>query len=225
MEVYDIDLFDNTANMIASLHAAGKKVICYFSAGSYENWRVDAGQFPPATLGNQLKGWNGEKWVDTNAEAVRTIMKARMDLAVNKSCDAIDPDNIDAYDNNNGLSLSQADAVSYVTFLAAEAHKRGMASGLKNGGKILSRVVGVTDFQVNEQCVQFGECATFRPFIDQGKPVFHIEYPDPLDTASIKSSCSDVKEKGFSTLIKHMNLDEYYVACNASNTDYTTNES
>jgi hypothetical protein len=222
VEVYDIDLFDNTVNMIASLHAAGKKVICYFSAGSYENWRPDANQFPTSALGNPLQGWNGENWLDTNSAAVRTIMENRMDLAVNKSCDAVDPDNIDAYDNDNGLSLTQTDAVNYVTFLAGEAHKRGLGCSLKNGGKILNRVVNVTDFQVNEQCVQYSECATFRPFINQGKPVFHIEYPDPLDAASIKSSCSDVQEEGFSTLIKHMDLDEYYVACNASNTQYTS---
>src|SRR4029079_13653563 len=40
--VYDIDLFDTSASTIAVLRAAGRRVICYFSAGSYEDWRPDA---------------------------------------------------------------------------------------------------------------------------------------------------------------------------------------
>jgi hypothetical protein len=38
-EIYDIDLFTNNQSTIAGLQQAGRKVICYFSAGSYENWR------------------------------------------------------------------------------------------------------------------------------------------------------------------------------------------
>ncbi|WP_296982880.1 endo alpha-1,4 polygalactosaminidase [Thalassolituus sp. UBA1505] len=38
-EIYDIDLFDNSASVIADLQAGGHKVICYFSGGSYEDWR------------------------------------------------------------------------------------------------------------------------------------------------------------------------------------------
>ena len=80
-------------------------------------------------------------------------MKDRMDLAVTKGCAAIDPDNIDAYDNGGGgFNLSAADAVDYVQFLATEGHKRGLAVGLKNGGVIVDRVLKDVDFQVNEQC-------------------------------------------------------------------------
>src|SRR5215212_5167822 len=41
--VYDIDLFDNDASVVAALHARGRRAICYMSAGSWENWRPDAG--------------------------------------------------------------------------------------------------------------------------------------------------------------------------------------
>ncbi|MFQ5739279.1 MAG: endo alpha-1,4 polygalactosaminidase [Acidobacteriota bacterium] len=40
-----------------SLHAQGRKVICYISAGSWESWRPDAGQFPSYLLGKPLSGW------------------------------------------------------------------------------------------------------------------------------------------------------------------------
>lgn len=42
----------------------GKKVVCYFSAGTYEDWRPDKGQFPPDALGNEDPIWRGERWVD-----------------------------------------------------------------------------------------------------------------------------------------------------------------
>lgn len=43
--IYDIDLFDNNKTVISDLQKMGRKVICYFSAGSFENWRDDAGDF------------------------------------------------------------------------------------------------------------------------------------------------------------------------------------
>ncbi len=46
------DLFDTSTAIITHLKNNGKYVICYFSAGSYENWRPDASLYPAATLGN-----------------------------------------------------------------------------------------------------------------------------------------------------------------------------
>ena len=47
VDLYDVDLFNTEQATIDDLHAQGKKVICYFSAGSYENWREDKDSFPP----------------------------------------------------------------------------------------------------------------------------------------------------------------------------------
>jgi len=30
--------------------------------GSFENWRVDSYKFPYDTLGEELDGWDGERW-------------------------------------------------------------------------------------------------------------------------------------------------------------------
>jgi len=67
VELYDIDLFDTEQNTINTLHAQGKKVICYFSAGSYENWREDKESFDASVLGNNLNGWEGEKWLNISS--------------------------------------------------------------------------------------------------------------------------------------------------------------
>ena len=35
--MYDIDMFDNSASTVASLHSAGRKVVCYIDFGTWEN--------------------------------------------------------------------------------------------------------------------------------------------------------------------------------------------
>lgn len=88
-DVFNIDLFDNTAENITQLHTFGRKVICYFSAGSYENFRIDAGVFEPTDYGKDLVGWPGEYWLNTNSANVRKIMVARLNLAASKGCDGM----------------------------------------------------------------------------------------------------------------------------------------
>lgn len=97
VEIFDIDMFDNSNSTIETLHRLGKKVICYFSAGSYEPGRPDSSQFKKADLGKELDGWPGEYWLNLNSTNVRNIMTKRIQLAAAKGCDAIDPDNVDGY--------------------------------------------------------------------------------------------------------------------------------
>ena len=58
--MYDIDLFDAPQAVIDALHAEGRVVICYFSAGSFEDWRPDVDAFPPEVIGAAYEGWPGE---------------------------------------------------------------------------------------------------------------------------------------------------------------------
>ncbi|KAI9794228.1 MAG: hypothetical protein M1816_006154 [Peltula sp. TS41687] len=217
VDVFDIDLFDNDASTIAMLHRQGKKVICYFSAGSYENFRPDSGSFTKDDCGKPLGGgWKGEWWLNTQSANVRRVMKARMDLAVSKHCDGVDPDNVDGYDNDTGLSLSQNSAVDYIRFLADEAHARKLSIGLKNGGAIVDRVLDKMEWEINEQCLQYHECNLYRPFIDARKPVFHIEYaPDEtgLKGTKLDAICRNATSSGFSTLIKTLKLTQWYQNC------------
>lgn len=220
-EVWIIDLFDNTAAEVAALHQRGRKVVAYFSAGTYEDWRPDAARFRPSDLGRKMDDWEGEKWVQTNSANVREIMQARMDLAVSKGFDGVDPDNIDAWDNKNGLKLTRRDAEDYVLWLAGEAHARGLSIGLKNGGDIVPRVVDQMQWCVNEQAVQYGDEEQFLPFVRQGKPVFHVEYPKGEDpdserhndrkevTGKKRDKCMRGKQHGFSTIIKNIRLDQW----------------
>lgn len=161
-----------------------------------------------------MEDWAGEKWLATGSANVRAIMTARIDLAKEKGCDGIDPDNVDAYNNENGLGLTSSDAVSYLTFLADAAHSRGLSIGLKNAGDIVGDVLPLMQWEVNEQCVEYEECDLFVPFVDAGKPVFHIEYPSgapSLSDETIKSSCA--RPAGFSSLLKDLDLDAWVETC------------
>ncbi|XP_061197627.1 uncharacterized protein LOC133205775 [Saccostrea echinata] len=111
--VFDIDLFDADQSAIDKLHSMGRKVICYFSAGSYENWRPDKNEFPSDVLGNNLEDWEGEKWLDIRDDRVKAIMRKRLDKAISRRCDGVEPDNVDGYSNNNGLGLKASDQLSY----------------------------------------------------------------------------------------------------------------
>lgn len=223
-DVWDIDLFHNDDETISSLQKQGAKVICYFSAGSFEDWAPDKSNFSQSDLGRGLSGWPGEKWLDITSLRVRQIMEQRLDLAAQKNCDGVDPDNIDGYNNDNGLGLTQANSIDYVQFLADGAHQRNLSIGLKNAAEIVSGVINIMQWSVNEQCIQHNECDTFAPFIAQGKPVFHVEYPKGSDANNNIAVSGDARNKicdassaaGFSTIIKKINLDSWTETCSGT---------
>ncbi|KAH7409077.1 glycoside hydrolase superfamily [Cadophora sp. MPI-SDFR-AT-0126] len=215
-DVFDLDLFDTPQSTIDALHAANKKVICYFSAGSFEDWRPDQADFQAADKGSAMEGWDGEWWLNTKTANVRSIMAARIDIAASKGCDAVDPDNVDGYANANGVGLTSADGIDYLNFLADTAHAKGLSIGLKNAGDLVGEVLDKMQFHVNEQCIEYDECELFKPFIDAGKPVFHIEYPEaaPSISANVKSEkCAAATTMSFSTVLKTEALNAWIDTC------------
>lgn len=102
IEIWDIDLYDNTDDgtddsAIRTLHSLGKKVICYFSAGTFEPERPDADDFPAEDIGKTLPDWDSEKWLRISSPTIRSIMANRIAIAAEMGCDAVDPDNVDAF--------------------------------------------------------------------------------------------------------------------------------
>ena len=213
--MYDIDLFDASQAVIDDLHAAGRIVVCYFSAGSREDWRPDAGNFAASDYGKQLDNWPGEHWLDVRSENVRAIMKARLDLAKTKACDAVEPDNVDGYANDSGFPLTESDQLDYNQFLAQEAHARGLSVGLKNALELVVALEPAFDWALNEECLSYSECSELQPFLAANKAVFHVEYVDqPSEGAQKQASvCGDSTIQGFSTLIKTWDLDAWRLPC------------
>ncbi len=214
VDIYDIDLFDSNATLIDSLHARGIRVVCYFSAGSYEEWRSDADRFPDAVLGNDLDGWAGEKWLDIRAlDILLPIMTDRLDLAAEKGCDGVEPDNVDGYTNDTGFDLTAADQLVYNKHIANEAHRRGLAVGLKNDLDQIGTLEPFFDFALNEQCHEYDECGLLAPFVSAGKPVFNAEYASRYvdnDRGERDALCDDARDRNFSTLVLPQDLDDSF---------------
>ncbi len=213
VELYDIDLFDSNVSLIESLKSDGRKVICYFSAGSFENWRDDKDDFPTDALGKIMDGWESEKWLDIRDVDLAPIMRARLDLAVQKGCDGVEPDNMDGYTNDTGFDLTADDQLAYNKFLANEARIRGLSIGLKNDLDQIVELEPYYDFSVNEQCHEYDECDKLLPFINANKPVFNAEYAQKY-VDNRDDMCSHSISLGFKTLILPLDLDDSFrVSC------------
>jgi len=208
--MYDVDLVDAPDAVLTTLRDRGTRVVCYFSAGSYEEWRADADEFPAATLGNPLDGWPGERWLDVRSDEVRAIMRARLDLARDRGCDAVEPDNVDGHDNDTGFAITEAEQRDFLTFLQTEAHARGLSIGLKNALGLIPDLVDQFDWSLNEECFAFDECDLLDPFVAAGKAVFQVEYGAPALAATI---CDDANAHDFDTLIKDLELGPERTSC------------
>jgi len=217
-KVYDIDLYDaQPSNIISTLHAKGKVVVCYVDVGTAENWRADYSKFAKSDLGSNVDGWAGEKWIDTRSTNVRNIMAARIATAKQKGCDAVEPDNVDGYTNSPGFPLTAATQIDFNKFIASTAHAQGLRVALKNDVDQLSSLAAYFDFAVNEQCHEYTECDGYTAFTGANKPVFNAEYASKYKKASGEASlCKTALSQNLRTVVFALNLDDsFHYACDA----------
>ena len=177
---YDIDGMDNSPAEVALLHRAGKHVICYVDVGTWENWRNDASRFPRSLLGVD-NGWPGERWLDVRRlTALEPIMRARMRVCKAKGFDAVEPDNIDGWENTTGFRISASQQLAYDRWVARTAHSLGMAVFEKNDPEQAQVLQPSFDGVLDEQCNEYSECSLLQPYIAAGKPVLDAEYTSSL---------------------------------------------
>lgn len=131
VQVYDID-GDNAASVVATLHAAGRKVICYVDAGLYESFRADADKFPASVLG-ESNGWAGEPLARRPADREpQPIMAVRFAACAKKGLDGLEADDLDGYEDDTGFALTADDQLVYNRMLVGLAHADGLAIGYEN---------------------------------------------------------------------------------------------
>jgi hypothetical protein len=211
-EMYDIDMFDNDASVVAALHAQGRKVVCYISAGSWEDWRPDAGAFPPEVLGNDYGGWPGERWLDIRRlDILGPIMGHRLDQCRAKGFDAVEPDNIDGYTNDTGFPLTYQDQLSYNVWWANQAHARGLSIGLKNDADQVADLLPYFDWALTEDCFYEDWCDQVTLFVAAGKAVFAAEYTDTGIT--LGDFCPQAAALNINAILKNRELDAYREVC------------
>lgn len=208
-QVVDVDGDATSAATVAALHKQGRIAVCYLSAGSWEDYRADAGAFPSVVVGRPLDGWPHERWLDVRrTDLLLPLMAARMDACAAKGFDAVDPDNVDGWSNETGFPLTATDQLAYDRALAGLAHARGLAVGLKNDVEQVAALAPSFDFAVNEQCAAYAECGAYDAFTRSGKAVVEIEY-GRLSTAA----CTSARKGGRSAMLKHLSLDAYLHRC------------
>ena len=208
-QMYDVDLFETPASVVADLHRAGRKVVCYLNAGAWENWRPDAASYPRALLGKGLDGWPGEQWLDIRRlDLLMPMINARLDQCRAKGFDGVELDNVDGYANDTGFPLTAGDQLRFNIALANAAHAHGLSAALKNDLDQAGALVPYFDWALDEQCFEYQECDKLAPFIAAGKPVMEVEY-----NVAPSSFCSRANALNFNALHKHLTLDVYRVAC------------
>lgn len=208
---YDIDLFDTPDDVMADLHAAGRRVICYLDT-AYEPGRPDSAQLEPYTH-NEVEGWPGQFWLDVTEPAVVAVMHDRLALAAERDCDAVEADDVDSRSNDPGTGITAAEQQAFIRDLAATAHGLGLSFGLKNDLEEIDQLLDDVDFAINEECFAYDECDALAPFTGAGKAVFQTEYTDGDLAAKGDQVCPDANERDLDTLIKHLDLDAPRYSC------------
>lgn len=207
---YDIDGWENTAAEVTTLHGMGLKVVCYMDAGTFEPGRPDAASFPSSLEGAAVTGWPGELWLDVrpsgpNYAALQAIMLARFQQCQSKGFDAIEPDNIDSYQNSPGFPTTAADQLAYDEWIAQTAHSLGLAVFQKNDLDQIATLLPYFDGLLDEECNKYSECATLAPYVAAGKPVWNAEYTEDGETTSM--FCASDVSAGIVGALFSVNLD------------------
>lgn len=205
VEMYEVDMFDTSPKVVSDLHADGRRVVCYISAGSWERWRPDADAFPKAVLGDELDGWPGERWIDIRRlRVIKPLLRDRIELCKAKGFDSVEFDNVNGFQNRTGFPLRGANQLEFNAWLANVAHENGLSVALKNDGTQADELVEYFDWALVEQCFQYDECGDYDVFVESGKPVMEIEYR--LERSEF---CDQATAHGFNALRKHRNLDAW----------------
>jgi hypothetical protein len=200
--VFDVDGFETPRTTVAALHRGGRVAICYLDVGSWERYRPDAKRFQRAVIGRRYEGFPDERWLDiAHFHRFAPILEHRFRLCAHKGFDAVEPDNLAGFENRTGFPLTAADQLRFNRWVAARVRALGMAVALKNDPRQVGALLSRFDFAIVEQCFQYEECGSYKPFIARGKAVFEAEYEQKPS-----AYCNAAKSLGFSAIRKSYDL-------------------
>lgn len=211
--IYDLDMFDTPASVVAKLHQLGRRVVCYVDVGTWENWRPDAKQFPSRVLGEKDGHWKGERWLDVRATSVlEPIIAHRLDLCKEKGFDGVDPDNLDGYQNDTGFPLTYREQLTYDSWVAKAAHERGLTAAQKGDDGQVSDLVHVFDYAVVEQCFAQGWCQKFNVYSGNNRLVVDVEYYHDV-TRFQRKNCPEALRNHDTAILKKLQLTAWIATC------------
>jgi Glycoside-hydrolase family GH114 len=184
---------------VRALHARRKRVVAYVDAGTAENWRPDYGEYGAfdrschgCLFGKALSRYRDEYYLNINADALgvnphthrRQTQRAfilselarRVAKAVRLRFDAVEFDNVDAWENPTGVRISPATQLVFNAEIANLAHRMGIRVALKNDPGQLAALERYYDFAISEQCFEYRQCEVYRPWVRRRRAVLDVEY-------------------------------------------------
>jgi hypothetical protein len=204
---FDIDGDDATPAAVTAIHALGAGVgaVCYIDVGGWEDYRLDAANFPASVKGKTIGGWPSEKWLDVRQITVlKPLMRARVQMCASKGFDAVEPDLLDGFENSTGFPITGAQQIAYNTMVAGLAHEAGMTVAQKGDVDQSAALQPFFDWTLNEQCGQYNECGPLSVYKAAGKPLWIVEYSSK---AKFPKLCAiDYPLAGAAAMLKSVSL-------------------
>lgn len=227
-----LDGLDVDEGYVGIVLDAGTQPWCYLSVGTAERFRADYGDFEAAhttavaaetegVLGAELPDWPDERWLNVRrADLLLPLMEARLNICRDKGFTHVELDNMDGHTNDTGFDLTATDVRSWVASLVAAAADRDLGVIHKNAPDLVADLEPSTDALLLESCVLDGLCEqAAAPFLEAGKPVFNVEYPELWRAQGsrfrLDDVCAEAEASGANTLIKDLDLDARSIVCAA----------
>jgi hypothetical protein len=192
--IYDIDAIDNPASTIRALHRRGDHAICYIEVGAAGNYYSAAQEGIKTTyyrqlstahdLGGKVPGYP-ERFVNINTRSALAIIKSMIRRqCADKGFDGVETDLDTTFGNNEGRTgfrITQSSEQRYLTALARDMHRLGLAWIAKNlddtgRASFVDRMEPLAQGIITEQCNQYRTCSLLRPFERARKWIGNAEY-------------------------------------------------
>ncbi|MEV4500127.1 endo alpha-1,4 polygalactosaminidase [Micromonospora arborensis] len=206
--VFLLDPVETTAAQTAELRSRDRRLICQVQVGSVRSADPDASRFPDVLQGSAARRPDS-RWLDVRSwDALEPVLADRFRLCRGKGFGAVAFADADGYASRTGFPLDFDDQLLFNRRLAQLARSLSLSPGLVNDVPQLAALAPDFDFVVNEECVRLRQCAKLLPFVDAGKPVFHVEY-----TGATDDFCVTTVGYGFASIRKDRDLDAWREAC------------
>ncbi|MER7441066.1 endo alpha-1,4 polygalactosaminidase [Micromonospora avicenniae] len=207
-DVFLLDAVRTTSAETAELRARDRRLICQVHVGSVDTDDPDASRFPAGVQGAAGRRPQSH-WLDVRRwDVLEPALADRFRLCRGKGFGAVALADADGYLYRSGFPLEFDDQLQFNRRLAGLARSLDLSPGLMNDVPQLAALAPDFDFAVNEECVRLAQCGKLLPFVDAGKPVFHVEY-----TGTTGAFCVTTVGYGFASMRKQRALDAWRQPC------------
>lgn len=176
--IVDIDFVQVRPADVQALRSAGRIVSAYFSSGTTEPYeRPDVLGLPTEVFDDLTdEGSAVDRWLNISHEAVRNLMRTRVNRAKAIGAEAIVFDFPMSVGESNKFRFTSPVIDEYMRFLTDTAHAANISCGVCDLDTDITLAAQLFDFAFVTQCVSDGDCLKHQDFVTAGKAVFNVEY-------------------------------------------------